>query len=266
MTMINPILIGSRRYGVNDEDSDWNYLLIVPESKIHSIISTWGDNLHSADTGYRGRGIITEEMSNILHAPVGAQYDVIMLPRPDTMTDSRFILENINVYRMIRIDKVISPNMDADCDLKSRLRAIRTWAKTNNVYGGAYPNGTGYLIYAINTMKKGYSVEKAIKMLSTRCLYSHDEYKYKLVSYVHDRSYKYMADVYANRVNKDTYQYQIVSNCTIEVLRHSHQLLDSNSNIMYIENNGIIHSASDAYDDIKVWCDMHNVDVIRSMH
>lgn len=38
---INPILIGSRAYGVFDEDSDYDFLLLVPSNQVSTIISFW---------------------------------------------------------------------------------------------------------------------------------------------------------------------------------------------------------------------------------
>ena len=277
MTRINfePILIGSRRYGVNEEDSDYDYLLIVPESKISDVLSVWGnadivEYINTPDlsatlpveAGYRIKGIANDDTASFLHTPLGALYDILVVSRPDIIPDSNFILENINLYRMLRMDEIIPSNMNINCALKDRLRAIRIWAKKNDVYGGVYPDGMGYLIYAINTLKKGYSTEKSIKMISTRCLYFHDEYKYKHISYVHEKAFKHMTNVYNNKVKEGIYQYQIMSKHMEEVLRLSKKLFDHIPNIMYIENNGIIHSSSDISDDIKVWSDwLQNLDI-----
>lgn len=273
MTRISfdPILIGSRKYGVNEEDSDYDYLLIVPESKISDALSVWRNadiieytntpDLSATlpvDAGYRIKGIADNDTANILSTPPGAIYDVLVITRPDTIPDTNFILSNVNLYRMLRIGDSIHPDTSIYGDLKARLRAIRSYAKDNSIYGGAYPDGMGYLIYTINTMKKGYTLEKSLKMLSTRCLYYHDEYKYRHVSYVSDKAFKHIANICNNKVKNGVFQYQIVSKRIDEVLRLSKKLADNCQGMMFIDNNGVIHASTDIAESIKEWSNWCN--------
>lgn len=259
-------LIGSRRYGVNEDDSDYDYLLIVAESKIPDILSIWKDadiieytNTPDLSTtlpvriGYRVKGITNEYISSILSIPVGSLYDVLVIPRPDRISDSNFILENNNLYRMICTEDTIQYTKSINPDLKDRVKTIRTWAKKHGVYGGAYPDGMGYFLYATNTIEKGYSHDKALRMLSTRCLYYHNEYKYKHISYVSDKSLKHIGNILSNRVVPGRYQYQVLSSRMEEVLRLSKRVLDETPGIMYIENTGIIHASSDVSDEVSKW-------------
>lgn len=259
-------LIGSRRHGVNEDDSDYDYLLIVPESKVPDTLSLWRDAdiieytnipdlsaIFPIDIGYRIKGISNEDTANILSTPVGILYDVLVIPRPDRTSDSSFILENVSLYRMLKADNAVYASKEVHSDLKDRVKTIRLWAKNNNVYGGAYPDGTGYFIYTMNTMKKGYSCNKSLHMLYTRCLYYCDEYKYRHISYVAEKSLKHIYNILCGTVKKGSFQYQVMSNRMEEVLRLSKKLLDETPTIMYIENSGIIHSSSDTADSIEKW-------------
>lgn len=265
---LDPILIGSRKHDVNEDDSDYDYLLIVPESRVSDTLSMWtnADIIEYVNTpdlsatlpinaGYRIKGITDDNTASLLSTPIGSLYDILIVLKPDIIPDSNFILSNINLYRMICMYESI-PYIDhnyTDNDIKMRLRSIRSWAKIHGVYGGVYPDGMGYLIYAINTMRKGYTLSKSIKMISTRYLYYDDEYKYGHISYVSDKSFKHMSNIVNGRSTLGKYQYQILSARMDEVLRMARKLLDECKCISHIDSSGIIHASSDVSESLSSW-------------
>lgn len=253
--------LGPRKYGIAEEGSDYDFLLIIPESKAKDILPMWEDAdiieysstpdlsaMLPVNAGYRIKGIANENTASYLSIPTGVHYDILVITRPDKIPDSNFILTDISLYSMISMDDITS-----NTDFKSRFAAIRKWAKSNNVYGGVYPGGTGYIIYTLNTLRKGYSLEKSLKMLSNKCLYYSDVYKYKHVSYVSDRSFRHMENIIRGRVVPGSYQYSIRSKYQEEVLQLAKKLLDTSLEIQYISNEGIIHASSDISDDISKW-------------
>lgn len=256
---LDPILIGSRKYNVNEDDSDYDYILIIPESKVSDILSLWKDGdireyVNSSSTlpleiSYRIQGISNREISEILHIPENVEYDLLLIIRPDNISNTGYIMENVNLYHMINIYTKYSSNMN----IRKRLKLIRKWTKSKGIYGGFYPDGFAYLIYVINTFKKGYTDEMSLKMLGTRCLYSHEEFKYKHISYVSDNAFKHIHLLCQEKDQEEKYQYQIISTCMNDVLKLGKKLCDDSHVYMYISQDGVIHSSSDISDDIQRW-------------
>lgn len=264
---LEPILIGSRKFGIHEDDSDYDYLLIVPDSRISDVLSS----LKDADIteysnrcnkslfvpfhiGYRIRGISSGDVPFIGNIPKGSTYDIHVIPRPDIVSDSHFILENLNLYRLLRVIELLRASThNGKNDLISRVKSIRKYAKAKGIYGGAYPDGTCYLIYAINTMRKGYNMDKALKMLHQKCLYYHVEYQYSHIAHVSGKSFKHMEDISTNNHKEGKYQYKIDSHRLDEILGLSCQLLDISPQVMYITNDGIIHASSNVQSHISKW-------------
>lgn len=257
MYIHTPILIGSRRYGYHSDDSDYNYLLIVAASNISDFLSSWSgvDIVEYTDTlgissllpvqhGYRIKGT---KVSSPLVQGVNTPFDIIVVPRADNLSDEAFIMGNRAIYKLLYLSTMCTDQVH------ERVRYIRRWAKTNHVYGGAYPNGIGYLIYTINTYNKGYSLETSMKMIYQRALYFDPDYKYRHISHVSNKSFRYMRAICTDSLSKGTYLYQIHTQRIDDVLGLSKRLLDNSSTIMYIENSGIVHAMADSIGDIDVW-------------
>lgn len=303
---LGPILIGSRRFGVHEEDSDYDYLLIIPNSEVPSVLSSLSESdiieySNTSETslftpfriGYRIQGISSGEVPYIGKLPKGSIYDICIVPRPDNISDSRFILENLNLYRLLYVIELLKTsthtsdnkvqnvhqkisdgkercyrdmfptddiflgniksinNISEECI--SRMRSIRKYTKANGIYGGAYPDGTCYLIYCLNTIRKGYSQSKALRMIHQKCLYYDKEYQYSHISYVSSKSFKHMENIINSKQVEGKYRYRIDTNRRDEVLRLSYQLLDISPYIMYITNDGIIHASSDSRLYVEKW-------------
>ena len=221
---ITPITVGPRRYNISHEYINYAYLLLVPRDKVIDILTLWRDKEITEMTslrGYRIRGILQEgDSRNIIssknvpsidtnaNSPTkvskddrgnnpGADtitsekaYDITVIPMPEGMSEDKFIHENWDIYWFINMIDV--PNRKK---LRARFLHIIRWAIDNDVYGGDYPDSMGYLIYAANTINKGYSHDKAVNAIHQRCLYFHHVFKYSLISHVPTSSLKRMRDL-----------------------------------------------------------------------
>lgn len=243
--------IGSRRYGVNEDDSDYDYVLIVSRSSISDVLSEWKESniTEYKDTilgvYFRIRGHSTRCIADKLSIPPGSLYDILVIERPDNITTSDYILGNSHLYHMIYIDDIAH-------ELQTRVKIIRKWAKDHHLYGGAFPDGTAYFIYTLNAMKKGYSLDRTIQGLYIRCLYQYEGYKY--ISFVAEKSLRYMRAVLQGSVRQGQYQYHLVSDRIDDALRLSRQFIDTTQHILYIENNNIIHASDEIHSELNDWC------------
>lgn len=255
---INPIQIGSRKYGIYDEDSDYDFVLLVPQSRVRAILDAWSDaeiSEYKNPFRYRIAGFAAKGSGRAIPGvPVDATYDITLVPKPDNMPDDRFLTENWRIYWMIHItdiDDEIRPEMIA------RLTQIRKWAKDNKVYGGAYPGGVSYLIYARNTILKGYTRNLAFKMLYKKCLYYHPEYQYTHVSHMSDKNFEYMRKLLTGEsLSGEAYPfiYTITSPTLDNAVRNARYLLDKVEDA-YIMNDGIIRSKRDIRSVVDTWID-----------
>lgn len=245
-------LSGSRLYGIHDSTSNYNYVLITEERYVPSIITMCGPDadiidyrdisIFPIDISYRIRGISNTDMKRCIGIDVDLRYDILVVCKEICVSDTYYVLEDKNLYNMVYTD--------ISTDLREYTMDIITWAKDHNVYGGAYPNGIGYLIYSMNCMRKGYSYDRAIKMIYRRCLYYHDTYRYNHISHVANKSLRYMANM--NIVYK--YRYSITSYHMDDVLRLARSLIDDTDDLLFIDNDGNIHSSTDIVDSIDRWC------------
>lgn len=148
-------------------------------------------------------------------------------------------------------------------ELRTRLTQIKKWTKDNGVYGGAYPDGISYFIFAMTTVQNGYRRDDIWRLLHQKSMYYHTEYKYSHIQYVSDRhfdvirrktnlSFSYMTD-------QCTHHYQLSSPKMSAVLR-SHKYLyekepivSSRDLLIFMENEGTIYSSHDVYNAVLSW-------------
>lgn len=255
------IQIGSRKYGVYLEESDWDYMVIIPESRVQSFLDGWKDAKITEFPNpkrYRVKGIPPTVDHVIEGSPPDGVYDLTVVPKPDGMSDNRFIKENWRIYWMIHISD-IPPEHEKE--LKERLLYIKKWAKDNNVYGGAYPGGIAYFLYTLNTILKGYDRKTTYSQLYQRCLYYHSEYKYTHITYMADASFNHMRDIIKGTIREYKYRYLIETNQSEETLHASKYLLNDMKNA-YIDNDCILYSSYDVSEKIERWIeDLHRYNI-----
>lgn len=245
-------LVGSRLYNIHDDFSNYNYILIIDSRHIPSIVAICGDDadiidytdisLFPVDINYRIKGVSNDRMHDTYGIPIGVQYDIMVVCKDSAIPASSYVLGNKNLYYMICTT--------IDSSLREYCMSIIRWAKDHNVYGGAYPNSMGYLMYAMNCMRKGYSIDRAIRMTHRRCLYHHEVYKYNHISHVALKSLRYMANMNVGY----RHRYTVSSRHMEDVLRLSRSMIDGTDGLLYMDNHGHIYSDTDITEYIDAWC------------
>lgn len=253
---LNPILVGPRKYGEFDENSPYDFIIIAPEKKVIDILIAWKDaEIVEYDnprryiiSGYIPKG----DPRDLVGQEEGANHNIILMPKKDSVSDRHYILSNWNIRRIIQGYGMVLKNKD---ELKTRLKMVVDWARFHNVYGGAYPDIQGYMIYTINTIEKGYKADNTLSSIYIKCMYHSPSCEYRHVAHVSNRSFAHMRDLLQNRAKIYPYNYRIISaNDLLKAMHASKIILDDLGDIeAYASNDGIIHSSTDITSHIQSW-------------
>ncbi len=242
-------LVGSRGYRVHEDKDDWDYLAIIPEDQVEAILSKWRSMDHIrveevkgllVPATYRVRG------HDILGSSKDNQVDsILVIPRPPSIGSGAFILSNSILYTLVNL---IPKDLDLD-EVRRRLGYLKSWAKEHGFYGGAYPDGLCYLIFTINTMTRGYSLEGSMAMIFNRALYYHHILGYGPISHVATKNLQHMI-TYHKVDRTQLQQYRLPESYSLRLVR---PLLDKIPEIRFIENDRTIWMDKDMKDAIDAW-------------
>lgn len=193
------ILAGSYRYGTNDVHSDHNYLAFVAEDdveKMKILLESNGYRLGPPPFKLDSKCIYIhgDTPCSILGIIVQGPWTCFLFPKPGCISDRQAIINDRSIYRIMRIDDIIPDNGMCSINIIKRIIAIKKWARDHGMYGGSYPNGAAYMMYAINTYKKGYSYDMIFKNLHVRSLYLHPEQGDLYIQSVPDSSFIHLKD------------------------------------------------------------------------
>lgn len=223
------ILVGSRGYGVNSDDDTWDYLAIVPENQMDEVLEKWREyemekawgTLIPVSHWIHGHGILSP----------GGKDRILVISRPMDVGIGAFILGNATLHTLVHL---IPPDVDIQ-EVRRRLIYIKAWARDHGFYGGAYPDGLCYLIFVLNTMAQGYTLERSMEIISNRVLYHHHILGYAHISHVGAKNLQHMVSPH-----RPAQSYHLVSKALDHVLHQCRPLLDKTPEIKFIENDGSI--------------------------
>ena len=152
------ILAGSHRYGTNDIHSDHNYIAFVVEDDMEKMrVSLESNGYRIESPPYKCIYVRGDTPCPILGIMVQGPWTCFLFSKPMGISDRQAIMNDRSIYRIMRIDDIIPEHSMCNPDIVKRTIAIKKWARDHEMYGGSYPNGAAYMMYVINTYKKGYS-------------------------------------------------------------------------------------------------------------
>lgn len=250
----DPILVGSQRLGIADKDSAYDFLLLVPKSRILDLLSKFQNDEILSYIGsnplkmkYLICGILNSFLSTYLSMPINHKFYIYVILKPDNMSKIDFIIKNTNLYSYLSLYDSVTDEM------KKYLQEIISFAKKNDIYGGVFPDGFGYFLFMVNVYNKGLSREKAIKNLYRKEFYYSDIFQYTHIGYISDKSFQQIERIINNKSICCNSVYNIDCNDTMHMYTLVKKLLDENKYIMYMSNDHKIHCTQDSKENILTW-------------
>lgn len=188
-TLFEPILVGSYKYGIYDDSSSIDYIIICTYENLRILFDAWkyaSINEIKICTNIKSYLISGKcnDKNVIKNDKIGSSYNIIVIIKDTNISDRQFMLQNYHIYWMIKINDLPTDQYNI---IKNRFLLIKNKAKSDGRYGGNYPTGLGYLIYTLNTIDKGYNDETALNNIHLRCLYYHPGVGYDFINNLSNR-------------------------------------------------------------------------------
>jgi len=250
----DPILVGSQRLGIANKNSTYDFLLLVPRSRILDLLSEFQNDEIISYVGsnplniqYIISGTSNSSISSYLSIPINYKFHIYVILKPNNMSKIDFIIENTNLYSYLYLYDSVTDEM------KKYLQEIISFAKKNGIYGGVFPDGFGYFLFMVNVYNKGLSCEKAIKNLYRKEFYYSDIFQYTHIEYISDKSLQHIKYIIDNKSICCDFVYKFDCKDTMHIYTLVKKLLDENKHIIYVSNDHKIHCIQESQENILTW-------------
>lgn len=196
---MHAILIGSYRYDTNDDRSDHNYIAFAAKedmARMRSALEACGYTTSTPPFSMDREYIYAcgNDTCIMLGIICKGPWTCYVFAKHAEISDRQAIMNDRWIYRMMRMDDVIADSGSCHPEIVRRTIAVKRWARIHSMYGGSYPSGAAYMLYVINTYKKGYSYDMIFKHLHMRSLYLHPEQGDLYIRSVPDVSFMHLKD------------------------------------------------------------------------